>query len=433
MSNLSMNRRQFLKRAAGTTMGLIGTRLSHSYLFQPSRVNAATPELTMLTLNHFVPASDEELKEQAARFAKEHGVIVRVDTIPHLQLPRKLAAEIHAQSGHDIVFLLGESAWLYHEHLIDVDAVVTSIEGKEETIYPFVKESLYVNGSWKAVPWCWLARPGLYREDLFKEAGFPVPDSWEDILNAGRILKPKGHPIGIPISQTNDAYNVFWCILWGFGGKVLDADGKTIALNSEETRTALTYYENLYHEAMESEVLSWDDASNNRFLLSGRGSWIHNPISAYITAVEKKMDIADKIGIHATPRGPAGRHAPVGIYSLGIWKFSKNQELAQTFLNSLMQPENYNAWIAAGRGFNHGPLPKYENHPIWTQHPKLKILPKEAQFAHALGWPSPPNPYIQRINDLYILPNMAAKVVTGTPHNQAITWAENQIKKILES
>jgi ABC-type transport system substrate-binding protein len=26
-------------------------------------------------------------------------------------------------------------------------------------------------------------------------------------------------------------------------------------------------------------VLSWDDASNNRFLISGKGAWIHNPIS----------------------------------------------------------------------------------------------------------------------------------------------------------
>jgi multiple sugar transport system substrate-binding protein len=422
-----MNRRQFIKKAVSATIGL-----SSFSIFRPSRVSAATPELTVLTLNHFVPASDEKLKEQANAFAKERGVIVRVDTIPHLQFPRKLAAEIHAQSGHDIIWLLGESAWLYHEHLADVDAVIAHLRGGEGEWYPFIKESLSVNGSWKAVPWCWISRPGLYREDLFKEADLSAPDSWEDILNTGRILKPKGHPVGIAISQCNDAYNAFWSILWGFGGKVLESDGKTIALNSAETRTVLAYYESLYREAMEPEVLSWDDASNNRFLLSGKGSWIQNPISAYITAVEKKMDIADKIDIYSTPTGPAGRHAAVGIYSLGVWKFSKNQELALAFLTHLMQPENYNAWVEAGSGFNHGPLRKYENHPIWTQNRKFKLLPGEAQFGHALGWPSPPNAYIQRINDLFILPNMVAKAVTGTPHDQAILWAEEQIRQILK-
>lgn len=428
MNPSSLTRRQFLKKATHAALGL-----SSFSIFRPSRVHAATPELSMLTLNHFVPASDEKLKEQAAAFAKEHGVIVRVDTMPHLQIPRKLAAEIHAQAGHDIIWLLGESAWLYHEHLVDVDAVVARMEEDPGMFYPFIKESLYVKGSWKAVPWCWLTRPSLYREDLFAEAGLPAPDRWEDVLNAGRVLKPKGHPVGIAISQCNDAYNAFWSILWGFGGKVLETDGKTIALNSAETRMTLEYYENLYREGMEPEVLSWDDASNNRFLLSGKGSWTQNPISAYLTAVEKKMEVADKIGIYSTPAGPAGRHSAVGIYSLGIWKFSKNQELAQTFLTYLMQPENYNVWIEAGGGFNHGPSRRYENHPIRTQNPKFKLLPQEAQFGHALGWPSPPNPYIQRINDLFILPNMVAKVVTGSSHDQAIAWAEGQIKKILES
>ena len=32
---------------------------------------------------------------------------------------------------------------------------------------------------------------------------------------------------------------------------------------------------------MEAEVLSWDDASNNRFILSGKGSWTPNAISIY--------------------------------------------------------------------------------------------------------------------------------------------------------
>ncbi|MCI0527773.1 MAG: twin-arginine translocation signal domain-containing protein, partial [Nitrospira sp.] len=124
MYNAHLNRRQFIQKTTCAAIGLVGAGLPGSYFFRPSRVSAATPELTMLTWNHFVPASDEKLKEQAAAFAKEYGSIVRVDTIPHLQFPRKLAAEIHAQSGHDIVWLLGESAWLYHEHLIDVNAVV---------------------------------------------------------------------------------------------------------------------------------------------------------------------------------------------------------------------------------------------------------------------------------------------------------------------
>ncbi|MCI0529827.1 MAG: extracellular solute-binding protein, partial [Nitrospira sp.] len=297
--------------------------------------------------------------------------------------------------------------------------------------YPFVKEDAFVKDSWKAVPWFWLTFPGLYREDLFEQAGLPVPQSWEDVLNAGRVLKKQGHPVGIPISQCGDGNTTFWSILWGFGGKVLEADGKTLALNSPETAVVLEYYKNLYQEAMEPEVLSWNNASNNRFLVSGKGSWIHNAISAYLTALDKKMAVVDKIGIHSTPAGPAGRYVASPVASLGIWKFSKNQELAKTFLRYLLQPENYTDWLIASKGFSHAPLRMYEDHPIWTEQPKFKILPDEAQFVHARGWPSPPNAYIERIDNLFILPNMAAKVVTGTPVKTAIAWAEEQIRKIL--
>jgi len=433
MYNASVSRRQFLQRGVGTVLGARCGAPLLSFLFRPSRVRAATPELTMLSWSHFVPAADEKLREQAARFAKEQGVSVRVDTIPTLQLPPKLAAEIHAQAGHDIVYMVETAPWLYHEHLIDVDDIVEEIGKKQGGWYPFVKESDFVLNAWKSVPWFFLTWPGLYREDLFGQAGFPVPNTWEDILNAGRILKKEGHPVGIPISQTNDAYNTFWSILWSFGGKVLEADGKTLALNSPGTEATLEYYNSLYREAMEPEVLSWDDASNNRFLLSGKGSWIHNPISPYVTAVDKKMEIAHKLGIHSAPAGPAGRHAELSVASLGIWKFSKNPELAKTFLRYLLQPENYTEWIIAGQGYSQGPFRAYENHPIWTEHPKFKILPGEARFGHVHGWPAPPNPYIHRINDLFILPNMAAKVVTGTPIKAAIAWAEDQIKKVLES
>jgi multiple sugar transport system substrate-binding protein len=425
-----MNRRQFIQKAVGTIASL-----SSFSIFKPLRVHAGTPEVSMLSWNQFVPASDNKLRELAARFAQEHGVIVRLDTITHMQLSAKWAAEVHAQTGHDIIAMGDTSPWRYHEQLIDVDDIVDDLTKNREGLYPFFKESAFIKGSWKAVPWHWQAFPGIYREDLFRQAGFSAPQSWEDILNAGRVLKKEGHPVGIPISQSNDATATFWSILWGFRGKVLEADGKTLALNSPETEATLVYYKSIYHEAMEPEVLAWDDASNNRFLLSSKGSWIHNSVSAYITAVDKKMNIADKIGLHASPSGPAGRHAACGgysPYSLGIWKFSKNQELAKTFVKYLLQPENYTEWIVASRGFNHGSLQIYENHPVWAEHPKLKILPGEARFSHNLGWPSPPSAYIDKINNLSILPNMAAKVVTGTPIKLAITWAEEQIRTILE-
>ena len=85
---------------------------------------------------------------------------------------------------------------------------------------------------------------------------------------------------------------------------------------------------------MTPEVLAWDDASNNRLLASGRGSWIHNPISAYRTHRGQNKELADKIFIQLSPKGPAGAALLRQLPAYGITKFSKNQDAAKAFLEA---------------------------------------------------------------------------------------------------
>jgi hypothetical protein len=82
-------RRSFLSAAAATGAVLALDR---------APALAQKKELTFLSVNHFVPASDEELRKQAEAFGKQAGVSVRVDTIAGLQLPAKRAAEERAAS-----------------------------------------------------------------------------------------------------------------------------------------------------------------------------------------------------------------------------------------------------------------------------------------------------------------------------------------------
>jgi multiple sugar transport system substrate-binding protein len=100
----AVNRRGFLRASAG---GLAGVAAVLALRQPPAMAQAR--ELNVLSWNHFVPASDDKLREQAEAFSKQRGVKVRVDTIAHLQIPSKLAAKAQTQSGHDIV-ILGRSA-----------------------------------------------------------------------------------------------------------------------------------------------------------------------------------------------------------------------------------------------------------------------------------------------------------------------------------
>ena len=77
--------------------------------------------------------------------------------------------------------------------------------------------------------------------------------------------------------------------------------------------------------ALPSDAPSWDDASNNKWLVSGRGATIMNPPSAWAVAVRDAPQIAEQIWHHGMPTGPTGRHAPFLPYFWGTWKFSQEQ------------------------------------------------------------------------------------------------------------
>jgi multiple sugar transport system substrate-binding protein len=419
-----ISRRRFLQTSAGTMAAL--ATLDRPPAFAQKR------ELTFLSWNHFVPASDDELRKQAEAFGKQAGATVRVDTIAHLQLPAKRAAEAQSQSGHDLLLTGGADPFLFENQLADVGDVVDELGKKFGGWYPFAAESCQTRSGWKGVPWFWISFPATYNMAHFKKAGLEYPTTWAELLHHGKILKKQGNPVGIAISHCADANTTYWSVAWCQGAKVLEADGKTPAINSEKTAQVIEWYKELYKDAMEPEVLSWDDASNNRCILAGKCSWIHNPISPYNAALKEKMPVADDINHHPSPAGPAGTHSAPPISGISIWKFSKNIALAKDFLKFLFQKENYDAWIVASNAFNHPPLRHLADHPIWARNPKFAMLPKEAEFAHPRGWPAKPNDAVGRIEVNYILPDMVAKAVNGMPTKRAMEWAHDQVAQAVK-
>ncbi|MBI3326714.1 MAG: extracellular solute-binding protein [Nitrospinae bacterium] len=417
-------RRQFLTHTAGAAVGISGILQWR----QPPAV-AQERELSMLSWNHFVPASDVELKKQAEQFGRQQRVKVRLDFIAHLQLPSKLAAEVQTQAGHDIVLFRDLEAALHQHTTRTVTDLCDELGKKHGGWWDFARQADVIDGEWKAIPWFYVSSVMTYREDYFAQVGESAPDSYDDLLRAGRKLKKIGHPIGFAISQTTDSNSTLYPILWCYGASIVAEDGKTITINSPQTVEAIEYVKTLYHDCMEPEVLSWDDASNNRFILAGKGSWTRNAISIYETARQKNPEMAKQINHTIPPKGPARRLGITPALSLAIWKFSKNQDLAKDFLRFLFDTEQYNGFIEAGAGFNQPFLKAHDEHPIWSRDPKLKALIGFANWSALSGWPGPPTRGAPLVFNSFIIPNMCAKAVGGMPTKDAVAWAEQEIKK----
>ena len=421
----SIGRRRFLATTAGGGLaGILAARVP------PAR--GQQREISYLCWNNFAPAMDKKQNDIAQRFTRDTQIKLRIDYIAHPQQPAKYAAEVQTQAGHDLVEMRMHFPWLYEPQLTDVSDLVAELEKKHGKTLSSGYEAAHVNGVWRAVPMYHGLFVPTYREDLFKRAGLKVPDTWEELYTVGKELKKMGNPVGIPISQNYDSISTAGPVLWSFGGMEVDRDGKTVRINSPATEQMVEWYKKMYRDCMEPEVLSWTDASNNESLQQGKAGWIHNPVSAYIVAKQRKLPTADLINHHRSLGGPGGRHETDVPRSIGIWKFSKHVEPAKEWVRYLLgKREVYDEWVMSADAFN---LPIYErlqDHPVLRTDPKYAALGAPGVQYHLYGWPAPPTDRIQLITNSFIVPNMLAKAVTGTPNKEAIAWAENEMKKIM--
>src|SRR5262245_56636335 len=430
-----VSRRQFLRTATGGAVGLGALALD--------RVSAIaqTRELTFLTVASFVPETDKELKRQFDEWGAKNKVKVRLDIIAHLQLATKKAAEVQARSGHDMTALgpgLGD-AELYFDYLADLNDVATEVGPKNGG---WLSENDYlIRGKWKLLPWWTPPFPMAVRTDLLEQVGERNPDAWEDWLRVGKKGKALGHPLGIAISHCADANVTLLSIMWSYGASYVAKDGKTVAINSPQTRLALEFVKRLYTEAMDPEVLAWDDASNNRCLNAAKCIAIHNPISAYESAKKDKVvvpgtqrEIADAVDHLNTPRGPVDRKATTGYWCVGVWNFSKNIDLAKEFLRYHFQPDNQARWVEAGHGFNMPFMANLTKHPVFQSNKQYRNMADIAKVTVPPSWPGPTTAASQQVWDLYIIPDMFAQYATGRMTlDQAVAWGEKEMRVIYNS
>jgi multiple sugar transport system substrate-binding protein len=421
---LPVSRRRFLTTTGTGLAGILATRVP------PAR--GQQREISYLCWNNFAPASDKKLAEIGQRFTKDTGIKIKIDHIAHAQQAAKYASEVQSQAGHDLIEMRMHFPWLYEPQLVDVSDVVAEMEKKYGKALSSAEETAKVKGVWRAVPQYHVFFVATYREDLFKKGGLKVPDTWEDLYTVGKELKKMGHPVGIPISQNYDSISTASPVLWSLGGMEIDKDGQTVRINSAATEQAIEWYKKVYRDCMEPEVLSWTDSSNNDSMAAGKAGWIHNPVSAYLTARNRKMVTADGINHHRSLAGPNGRHETDVPRHIGIWKFSKNIEPAKEWIRYLLgKREVYDEYVMSGDAFN---LPVYANlqdHPVLKTDAKFAALKPEGVQFHCYGWPAPPSDRVQRITNEFILPNMIAKAVTGTSTKEAVAWAEKEMKRIL--
>jgi Bacterial extracellular solute-binding protein len=436
----NLTRRSVLRTAAlGAAAASFSPYVRHAY---------SAGKLALALWDHWIPGANASLSEMCRQWASENHVELQIDFVPTTQAAN---TEAQTRTGHDVV---AHPMWqiLLHQRMLEpVDEVMLPLLEAYGPVSPVAEYLGRHDGIWRGVPatvasqlkTC-CSRLDLYRQHcgldvakLFPPGGDDLQaDSWTwaRYLRTAQQLFKAGSPVGLPMGQTSDSIDWTGALFRAFGAVFVDASG-TIKLDSDESRAALEVIAKLM-AANASEVYGWDDTDNNRWLISGRGSGIINPPSAWVIAKQTNPLVAKQCWTHDLPRGPYGRFVPHLPFFYGIWSFAENKSAAKDFLSFISQRPQVERLVTASNGIDMPAFSSFLDFETWmTAGPPAGTLsnypPRKGATATVAGFPARPE-LASQIYHQALQPAMVTRLTQrGESIDSVIQWAERELEGML--
>jgi ABC-type glycerol-3-phosphate transport system substrate-binding protein len=416
------------------------------------RSAGAAGKLSVALWDHWVPAGNEAMKKVVGEWAEKNKVDVTLDFLTAIgnKIMITMAAEAQAKTGHDVYAF---DMWSVHEYADSLDPVDDIMKvfidkyGKIGRAYEYLGIS---DGHWRAVPVAWGSAPltACARISMLKQyAGIDVQAlypahqatpatsadwTYETQLKAAEACHRAGFPFALGCGQTTDSNQTWGATFGAFGADLVDAKGN-ITVDSDNVRAVLEYAKRLA-PFLPADTISYDDASNNRALISGRSALIWNPPSAWAVAKRDAPDVAADCWTFPNPRGPAGRMVPMRPYFFGLWSFAQNKPAARDLLAYLGAREQMETLTTAVAGYDIPPYASMADFKIWAEVEPPKgtvynypIRPWHDAEYYVTGSSGPPDIGVQAWNR-GLIPTMVAKLVSGQTIQQAIDWAKDELE-----
>jgi ABC-type glycerol-3-phosphate transport system substrate-binding protein len=444
----SLTRRSVL--AAGSAAAILATPFV--------RGAHAAGRLSVGFWDHWVPGANDVMRKIVQEWADKEKVDVNADFITSTgdKIRITIAAEAQAGSGHDI---LAMSTWLpasYADKLEPVDDVVKSLIQQGGDVGKTVEYLGQANGHWIAVPTSvgTQTKPPCGRIDLFKEhAGLDITQmypaggqpnkeltdrwTWDFFADAAAKLNKAGYPFGLPMGQTSDAVDWVGAVFAAYGSEFVNEKGE-IGIKSDATRQVLEWFKKLVPN-LPADVFAWDDASNNKALVSGKSALIMNPPSAWAVAKRDAPQVAQNLWTFGPPKGPKGRMMPFLPYYWTIWKFSSNKPAAKALLTYLQQEAQVERLVEASLGYDIPPYRKLDNFKIWSTvgPPEGTIYSYPPRYDDEIASismaPAPPKIAVQMYTQATCTKMIAQCTQQGKSIDQAIAWAADEIEGFMRA
>ena len=448
-----ITRRQFLNSVIFAGAAAAGTMAAPKII---RRAYARKATLNIGFWKHWVPGATEIHKDLIGAWAKQNRVEVTIDLIGSQcrDMRSAASAEYRTGKGHDLIVLCSFDGATYQTDLEPLNDIADNIQNKYGKFDELSTYLFHQDGKWITIPIPTGSHsfPMVSRIDLFRDHAdinllelFPTDfrkrdntavDGWtyDAFLGASQKLHAAGVPFGNPIAPIDEGSDWLYPLMLSFGSVPIDMDGN-VAIESDGTLAGLEFMKQLA-QYMPRDVYGWNNASNNRWIISGQGSCIQNPPSAWMVSKQRRPEVATQIWHHDTPKGPNGRFRGAMYVSVGIWKWCKEKKAAKDLITYLLEISQQWKILYAAQGYDMPQLLQLYAHPVWQEQgpPKGSLynyIPRGDEKLVMGGWPAPVG-IAAEIYKRHIIPAMVAKASSGDASpKEARTWAAGELEMIV--
>jgi ABC-type glycerol-3-phosphate transport system substrate-binding protein len=436
----TLTRRHFLATTAASTALIAAPYVRGAH---------AAGKLTIGFWDHWVPGANDTLTALCQEWAANEKVELQIDYIPSQGNKLLLTQQAEAQAGvgHDIIAISTWQPGQFDNRLERVDDVMEPILKANGPANPTAEYLGKSEGHWIAVPatvGSQLKGPcsridlmkqlaGIDVQALYPAGAPPKADAWtlDAFTKAAEDCHKGGYPFGIGLGVTADSVDTAGAVFHSFGAALVDAKGN-VTVKSDAVRQALEYYTRLA-KFFPPDAPAWDDASNNKWLVSGRGALIMNPPSAWAVAKRDAPQVAEQLWTHGFPSGSKGRFAPFIPYFWGIWQFAKNKPAAKSLLAHISTRSASEKMVAASQGYDIPPFTAFTDFKTWAEEwpPKGTLYhypnPYNHQVLSIAGAPAPAKIAVQ-IYVQGLMPKMTVRHLGGEKLEDTLSWAEGEVE-----
>src|SRR5204863_7559625 len=149
-------------------------------------------------------------------------------------------------------------------------------------LFPVFDEVMH-QGKAYAIPQSISASPLVTRLDILAAAKVEPPKTWDEFIEVCKKLQkpPKLTGYGMCLGLTGDTNGNVMSVIWSYGGKLVEADNKTVALHSPGTIMSVKFIPNMYlkHKIIPKGTISWQTTIKNKAYHSHQLTFVTNATS----------------------------------------------------------------------------------------------------------------------------------------------------------